>query len=141
MVDTARERSSGRLGSPEGRCGGGYGAGLWRGTAGGVEASWAISVVGDGLGSDLAVHGTHGRRAPGGFGSLLGVVRAREGAGEVVGSGIGVARPVGRSPPQGGRAAWRQEPCSLIVDAQRRLGWREALWCKELKNKHLNPTI
>ena len=35
----------------------------------------------DGLGSGLAVDGTHGRRVPGGLGSLLGVVRAREGAG------------------------------------------------------------
>ena len=59
------------------------------GHGGGVEASWACAVVGDGLGSDLAVRRTHGRRVPGEFGSLLGVVQAREGAGEVVGSGVG----------------------------------------------------
>ena len=37
--------------------------------------------VGDGLGSIWAAHGLARRRAPGGLGMLLGVVRAQEGAG------------------------------------------------------------
>ena len=71
-----------------------------------MEASWACAVVGDGLGSGLAVHGTHGRRAPGGLGLLLGVVRVREGAGVVVGCGVGLARPRDGLLHRGGRAAW-----------------------------------
>ena len=88
-----------------------------------MEASWASSMVGDGLGSELAVHGTHGRRAPDGLGFLLGVVRAREGAGEAVGSGVEVARPVGWSPPQGRHGGMVTGAVSPDVDDQRRFGW------------------
>ena len=80
-------------------------------------------MVGDGLGSDLAVHGTQGRRAPGGFGFLLGVVRAREGAGEEVGRGVGVARPVGWSPPQGRHGGMATGAVLPGVDDERRFEW------------------
>ena len=63
----------------------------------------------------MAVHGTHGRRVPDGLGLLLGVVRVREGAGVVVGRGVGLARPRDGLLHRGGRAAWRQEPCSLAM--------------------------
>ena len=80
MVDTALGRCRGRPGVFVGlargwlRCRGAEEqGGLRGGELGELE-------VGDGLGSDLSVDGTHGRRVPAGLGLLLGVVQAREGA-------------------------------------------------------------
>ena len=73
------------------------------------------------------MHGTHGRRVPVGFGFLLGVVRSREGAGEVVGRGVGVARPVGWSPPHGRHGGMATGAVLPGVDDERRL---EGILCR-----------
>ena len=126
MVDTAREQCRGRLGSPWGRCEGGYGVGLLRGTVGVVWCRGAARQGGTAAACSGMVWAAHGHaramsprrvRAPAGRGA-----GARGGR---RGSRVrrGLARAVGWSPPQerhGGMATGALLPGD---GDERRFGW------------------